>query len=140
MLNITDKSYVPTLAEMEAYIQNPLFEALVRHLETAYKARYEIMYSGDTVLLGWNVRFYKAGRTLCRLYPRVGSFGLLVVVGRKEKERVEAALPQLSPQLREIYAATKEGMGQRWLIFDLQAPDALFEDVKALIQIRRETK
>jgi len=35
------------------------------------------------------------------------------VVGNKEKKSVENLLPQMSGEIREIYAKTKEGNGQR---------------------------
>ena len=62
------------------------------------------------------------------------------MVGRKEKERVEAALPEMSAAMQQIYNGTKEGMGQRWLMFDVTAPDALYDDALALIAIRRASK
>lgn len=140
MIDISDKEHQPSMEEIEEFIGNPLFHALCVHMEEAYKALVKVEFSRDSILLGWNVRFYKAGRTLCRLYPRTGYFTVLVVVGSKEKERVEALLPQMSDAMREIYQNTREGMGQRWLLVDLAAPDATYQDVLKLIAIRRESE
>ena len=140
MIDIEDKSYPPTLAEIDAYIGNPLFGDLLRHMEETYRPRINIPYSGDTVLLGWNVQFQRAGRALCRVYPRKGFFPMLLVVEPKEKQRVEALLPSLGREFAEVYRSTKEGMGQRWLLIDLFAPGALYEDAKRVIRIRSESK
>lgn len=100
---------------------------------------YQIAYSGDPILLGWNVRFYKSGRTLCRVYPKEGYFMVLFVVGRREKEQVELMLPKMSEEIQKIYQETKEGMGQRWLIISLTAQDERYEDLQKLIKIRKNS-
>lgn len=140
MIDITDKRHKPDMEEIEAFIENPLFHDFCVHMEDAYKALVSVEYSGDHVLLGWNVRFRKAGRTLCRLYPKRGYFTVLVVIGNCEKEQVEALMPQMSAAMREIYLNTKDGMGQRWLLVDLRAPDAVYQDVLKLVLIRRESR
>ena len=62
---------------------------------------------------------------------------MLLVVGKKEKEAVEAILPECTAELREIYDQTKEGNGQRWLMVDLEDPGELYQDVLRVIEIRR---
>ena len=64
---------------------------------------------------------------------------VLVVVGRSEKERVEAVLPECTAQLQEEYRQTREWNGQRWLMIDLGDNGALYRDVLRLIQIRRSS-
>ena len=140
MIDIIDKTHQPDISEIGAYIENPLFDAFCAHMEEAYGAQKDVAYSGDKLLPGWNVRFHKAGRTLCRLYPGNGRFSMLIVVGRKEKMRVEAMLPGMSAAMRERYYDTKEGMGQRWLLLDFCADDALYRDALALIAVRRESR
>ena len=138
-LDLLDKTNKPELAQLMAYVENPLFEALCERLREEYRALHSIDYSGDNVLPGWNVSFRKAGRTLCRLYPKKGRFAVLVVVGQREKMRVERELHQMSDEMQAIYRQTKEGMGQRWLVYDLTAPDALYRDTLSLIRARRES-
>lgn len=137
MIDITNKNYKPDAGELGAYIGNPLFGELCAQMEADYGALCDVVYSGDNVLLGWNMRFHKAGRTLCRLYPKGGYCTVLIVVGRKEKARVEALLPGMSEAMQKLYHGTQEGMGQRWLLFDLHAPDALYRDALTLVAIRR---
>ncbi len=133
---ITDKSRKPSLSQIEEYIDDPLFKRLYTYLTEEHKAKTEIMYSGDKVLLGWNVRFFRSNRTLLRLYPKRGGFCVLVVIGRSEKERTEAILPSMCEKTRGIYENTKEGMGQRWLLLEPKADEELFCDILRLTDIR----
>lgn len=140
MINITDKSYKPNIIELSEYIVNPLFDELCRYMQDEFETNEDIEYSVDSRLPGWNLRFYKAGKTLCRLYPNHGFFSVLIVVGQNEKERVEAILPRMSAEMQKIYCGTQEGMGQRWLVFDQRHRDAQYEDLLKIIHIRRSPK
>lgn len=140
MIDIEDKNYQPTAAELCEFVGNPLFDELCSYMDSEYDALRKIEYSGDKVLLGWNLKFKKAGRTLCTVYPRKGRFPMLLIVGRKEKERVEALLPTLSDEFRKIYNSTQEGMGQRWLLLDFSDHTDAYDDALKVIRIRRESK
>ncbi len=61
-----------------------------------------------------------------------------MVVGKKEKERIEEILPSLSEEMQEIYQNTKEGNGQRWLMIDIKEDNELYKDLLKLIRIRRK--
>ena len=54
----------------------------------------------------------------------------------KEKGTVEELLFKLSPVIQKIYNEAKEGMGQRWLMIDLEDKDEIFSDVLKLIDVR----
>lgn len=140
MIDIKDMSYAPSLEEISDYIDFPLFEAFCQYMETEYKAILKIEYSKDSLARGWNVKFRKAGKGLCVVYPKERYFTLLVVVGNKERDLVVNMLPHLSKEIRELYRDTKEGNGQRWLMIDLHAEDCVYQDVLRLIRIRRESK
>lgn len=79
-------------------------------------------------------------KTLCTVYPRENYFTVLVVIGKKEKETTEELLINLSPLIQSIYHETKEGMGQRWLMIDLEDKDKKFSDVLKLIDVRAKCK
>lgn len=111
MLDTKNMDYKPTIAELESYISNPMFEGLLEHMQTEYKALRKVEYSKDVWLRGWNIKLRKAGKSLCVIYPRQGYFTVLIVVSEKEKERIENLPPQLTNELQEIYHSTKEGNG-----------------------------
>ncbi len=82
------------------------------------------------------MKFKQSGKNLCTVYPRESYFTVLFVVGRKEKESVEAILPECTKEIQELYRQTKEGNGQRWLMIDLEDNDAVYNDLFRLLEIR----
>lgn len=140
MIDIKDISHAPSLGEIGDYIGLPLFGTFVQYMDTEYKAIRKIEYSKDVWAHGWNVKFKKAGKSLCVVYPKNGYFTVLVVVGNKEKERVENQLPHLSKEIQELYQNTKEGNGQRWLMIDEHSDNCVYDDVLQIIHIRRTSK
>ena len=140
MIDIKDMGYSPSIAEIGDSIGLPLFEVFCRYMDEEYQAVRKIEYSKDVWARGWNVKFRKAGKSLCVVYPKKKYFTVLVVVSNKEKERVENMLPYLSGELQELYRNTKEGNGQRWLMIDLYSDDEVYQDVLQLIRIRRESR
>lgn len=130
-----DKNETPTMEEITTYIANPLWNDLCQHIETQYQATPVYEYSGCSVP-GWNVKYKKAGRSLCTLYPMEGYFIALIVISERERTETELALPVFTEYLQQLYRETKTGMGQRWLMIDV-TEDAVLDDVKQCISIRR---
>lgn len=118
----------------------PLLEQFGREIQDRFRCKPKMEYSSCSWEPGWNVKFKKAGRTLCTVYPREGYFTVMVVVGAKEREQVEMILPDLVPELQEIWNRTREGNGQRWLMIDLEEAGPLYEGVMQLIRIREESR
>ena len=135
-MDIQDKTCCPTLEDLEDYVKSTFFWQLCTTLKETYRCTGKAEYSCCSMERGWNLSFRKSGKTLCRIYPREGWFTVLLVVGQKEKERVEALLPQCAPELGELYRQTREWNGQRWLMIDLEDQDRLYKDLLTLIRIR----
>lgn len=137
MVDLLDSSLCPTLEEIEEFVRNPLFPQFCAQLKERHKCKEKIEYSSCSWERGWNVKFKKSGKTLCTIYPREGYFTVMIVVGTKEKNAVEAILPDCSREIQDIYNQTKEGNGQRWMMIDLEDKGKLYDDVFRLIEIRR---
>ena len=139
MIDIQDKNSCPTLEEIDDYIRNPLFAQFCSEIKSRYQCNEKIEYSACSMEKGWNVKFKKAGKALCTIYPREGYFTAMVVVAARQKAAVEAVLPDCTAELRNIYQQTREGNGQRWLMIDLEDQAGLYDDVLRLIEIRRNS-
>ncbi len=139
MTDIQDKNNYPTLEEIGYFVQNPVFERFCAKMRERYQCGEKVEFSSCSWERGWNIKFKKSGKTLCTLYPREAYFTLMIVVGKKEKEAVEAILPECSLRLAEIYEQTAEGNGQRWLMVDIEDEDDTYRDVFRLIEIRRRS-
>ncbi|WMM26122.1 DUF3788 family protein [Tissierella sp. MB52-C2] len=135
----TNGAQKPSLAAVSEYVKNPLFEQLCKYLETEYQSKPVLEYSRCSMQYGWNVKYKKAGRTLCTLYPMEGYFIALIVIGEREQTETELMLPFFTEYLQQLYHETKTGMGQKWLMINV-TDDAVLEDVKQCIAIRRGKK
>lgn len=139
MIDLLDKDNCPAFEEVSEYVRNPLFAQFCSDIRNTYQCTEKIEYSSCSWEKGWNVKFKKAGKSLCTIYPREGYFTVLFVVGKKEKPRIEEILPDCAVELQSIYHQTQEGNGQRWLMIDLEDKERLYHDLLRFIKIRRES-
>lgn len=63
-----------------------------------------------------------------------------MVIGKKEKEKLENILSEFSYEIQELYHKTEEGNNQKWLMIDLEDMGDVYSDVLRLINIRYESK
>ena len=137
MIDLQDKNYCPTIREISEYVRNSVFIQFCSEIKSLFKCNEKIEYSSCSWEKGWNIKFKKAGKTLCTIYPKKCFFTIMIVVGIKEKAFVEAILPECTAELSDIYNQTQEGNGQRWLMIDLEDKNGLYKDALRLINIRR---
>ncbi len=129
----------PSKEQFDQYIATPLWQSLTIYLQENFKVEPQYSYSSCSGQPGWNVKYKKSGRSLCTLYPMPGFFIALVVVGTKEQQDAELALPTLSKYLQELYSKTSFSAGGRWLMIQVTSEEIL-NDVKQLIQLRQKSK
>ncbi len=129
----------PTKTDIAEFIANPLWEDLNAFLHANYEVEPSYSYSGCSGQPGWNVKYQKAGRSLCTLYPMPGFFIALVVIGAKEEAEAELMAPMLSEHVQGLMAGSVSVMGGRWLMINV-TDERILNDVKRLIQLRRKIK
>lgn len=137
--NKTDEKIVPSREILSDYVENPLWDSLIEHMEKEYQIKPLVEYSSCSMQKGWNLKFKKSGRSLCTLYPMEGYFTALIVIGEREALETEMALPTFTPGFQKLYCETKAGMGQKWLMVDVMDEKSL-DDVKRCIAIRRHAQ
>lgn len=135
-----DFNYKPSVEEIAIYIRNNLFDKFCLEMDDRYKASSKVEFSKCNWEYGWNLKFKKSGKSLCTIYPRENYFTVLVVIGKKEKEKLENILSELSYEIQCLYRQTKEGNDQKWLMIDLEDMEEVYSDVLRLIHIRYESK
>ena len=127
----------PSEAEIDAFVSTPLWADLHRFVRERYAVEPRYDHSTCSGQHGWNVKYQKAGRSLCTLYPMPGFFIALVVIGARERQEAELLMPACSPRIQALFAQTRAAMGAQWLMIPV-AEEAVLEDVKRLIQVRRK--
>ncbi len=131
-----DETQKPSMTIIRTFVKSHLFEELCEHVEKKFQCKPVLEYSKCSLQRGWNVKYKKAGHTLCTLYPMSGYFIALVVVSIHEQDEIELELPAFTEYVQQLYYNTKSSMGQRWLMVHV-TEHAVLEDVKQCIRIRR---
>jgi hypothetical protein len=135
-----DKEHKPTEEEIEAFIGTQGSEAwreVKRFVEDNYAIQPETTFYGKKY--GWTVRYRKSRKTLCSLYPEKGAFTVLIVLGRKESEKVLTIRDALSTKVNELIGTTAQRHDGRWLwIRVTTTKDA--DDVKKLLRVKKRPK
>lgn len=126
----------PTFAQIDAFVGNPLWEELNTYFQTAYGVKPQLAYSGCSGQPGWNVKYKKAGKSLCTMYPMDGYYTVLVVVGKAESHEAELLIPTFSEHVQDVFVHAGTLMGARWLMLNVTG-SAVMEDVKRLVALRR---
>lgn len=141
MTDLQNPSHCPALGEMAEYIQSPLFPNFCTDIKAKYNVKEKLEFSSCSWEHGWNMKFKQSGKNLCTVYPRESYFTVLFVVGRKEKESVEAILPECTafwksgrtgnifPQKPDHHIIIPRLVGKR-------AAGTVFEPFSAAFQIR----
>lgn len=129
------KEKEPTLEEIGKYIDTPYFEELCNYVETEFKCKYKIEYSGCSLLPGWNIKYKKSGKPVCTIYPNKKHFQCLVSTNQKMQPEADLFLTGCCQYVKELAENTEPYNGGKWLIFDI-TNEIILHEVMELIAIR----
>lgn len=88
---------------------------------------------------GWTVRYRKNKKTLISCFPENGAFSALLVLGKKESEKVDQIRNELTNNILTIFDTTEQLHDGRWLWIRITNKNDLDSLVK-LIGIKRKPK
>ena len=135
-----EKEKEPTDEDIQKFIGARFAEdwiGLKAYLENNYDFSPETVFYGKKY--GWTIRYRKSGKTLCSLFPEAGDFTALIVLGKKEVEKIEEVLNELCTALREQFNNTDQLHDGRWLWIRMSSVKSL-EDIKKILQVKRKPK
>lgn len=136
MFSKDDFKHIPNEYEMSDYINNELWNKFCEFIKSTYNVNPRFEFSKCSLEYGWNIKFKKDSRTLCTVYPRENYFCVMLVIGKKEKEKFENLLHSFCIEIQEVYQNTRECNNQKWLMIDLEDDNRKYEDVKKILNIR----
>lgn len=139
---ILDASHTPSFDDISDYINEPariLWQDINSFIQIQYKASPTITYSKCSAKPGWNVKYRKAGKSLCTLYPEEKGFVALVVVTLDLIPLIEAISDEFEPALLEIIKSAKPFNGTLWLMIPVAKMEML-DNVKQLICLKNNNK
>ena len=135
---IANSVYAPVLDEITEYIESPgkeLWQEINSYIHEKYKARAKIQYSPCAGKKGWNVKYQKAGKALCTLYPEKNYFVSLVVIKPTLAQILPGIEKGMHPVILDLTARTKPYIGGIWLMLPV-TDKAMLESVKRLIDLK----
>jgi len=131
--------HIPSNEDIREYLGDAksIWDELTAYIEEAYQIKHQVDYSKCSAQPGWNVKYKKNNKSLCTLYPMVGYFIALVVVGPKEEEEVKMSMDSglFTTYVKELYGKTVYSAMGRWLMIEVKEKTVL-NDIKNLLRIR----
>jgi len=108
-----------------------------KYLEENYDFAPELIHYGQKY--GWTLRYRKSGKTLCSLFPEKDAFTVLVVLGKKEVEKMFSIIDKLNPEVRTLFENAEQKRDGRWLWIRVLTNDEV-ESIKVLLNVKRKPK
>jgi len=134
-----DKNQEPSEGEILVHLGNSssLWFDIRSYLDQTYDFVPELVFYGKKY--GWTIRYRKSGKTLCSLFPEKDSFTILVVLGKKEVDKLDSQIEQLNPNVRSIFKNADQYHDGRWLWIRVSSDEDV-ESIKLLLTKKRKPK
>lgn len=133
MINI-----IPDENDMIALIGQPLYDVWQR-LCAAIDEKYDMdrIWNSGGKAWTYEYKYRRGGKTLCSLYARENRMGFMVILGKDERAKFEAARNNYSELVQKIYDETKTYHDGKWLMFE-PIDTSLFGDFVQILAIKRK--
>ena len=128
----SEEEIVNTIAE-----KLPLWHEMHKFIEQHYNFTPELVFF--TKKYGWTIRYRRSGKTLGYFFPENGAFSVLIVLGKKESEKVDSIKSNLNAQVRSVFETTEQLHDGRWLWIRVLAKSDV-ESIKLLFQAKLKPK
>ncbi len=139
---ILDKLVQPAPEAIEAYFNKNirgLWQDLNDFIQTRYQAAPRMEYSSCSLQKGWNIKYKKAGKSLCTLYPAEDHFYILIVIKTEIAEMIKSISDKFEPAIIELIDSARPLNGTYWLMIKVDNK-AILDDVKDLLLIKNPPK
>ena len=105
----------------------------------AIDAVYEMEHIWNNGGKAWKCeyKFRKGGKTLCALYAQENRMGFLMIFGKDERAKFEAARHDYSGYIQNIYDNAKTYHDGKWILFE-PVDCSLFDEFLRLLAIKRK--
>ncbi|HIY45962.1 MAG TPA: DUF3788 domain-containing protein [Candidatus Borkfalkia excrementipullorum] len=105
----------------------------------AIDAVYEMEHIWNNGGKAWKCeyKFRKGGKTLCALYAQENRMGFLMIFGKDERAKFEAARNDYSGYIQNIYDNAKTYHDGKWILFE-PVDCSLFDEFLRLLAIKRK--
>lgn len=129
---------IPTPETLEALTGKELYDlwtSLRQLIEQKYNM--EQMWNHGGKKWTYEYKYRRGGKTLCALYAKEQTIGLMVILGKDERTKFESMREMFSNAAQKIYDETTTFHDGKWLMFELK-DTSLFNDIERLLSIKRK--
>ena len=128
---------IPGTEEMTALVGENLYDVWQK-LCAAIEEKYdmECLWNSGGKAWTYEYKYRRGGKTLCALYAREGCVGFMIIFGKDERAKVEAARESLSEEVQRIYDEAKTYHDGKWLMFE-PVDTSMFGDFMQLLAVKR---
>lgn len=128
---------IPGCEEIAALLGPELYEVwtcLCAAIDEKYEM--ETIWNKGGKMWQYEYKYRRGGKTLCALYIREGCIGFLVIFGRAEREKFEAARNAFPISVQTAYDAAQTFHDGKWVMFEPKGKASLPDYVR-LLEIKR---
>lgn len=129
---------IPDKQEMTTLLGESLFEvwtALCDRIDEKYDM--ERLWNKGGKAWTYEYKYRRGGKTLCALYAREHCVGFMVIFGKDERLKFEAAKDTYASEIQKIYDEAKTFHDGKWVMFE-PVDDSLFDEFMKLLNIKRK--
>lgn len=129
---------IPDENDMIALIGQSLYDVWQK-LCAAIDEKYDMdrIWNSGGKAWTYEYKYRRGGKTLCSLYARENRMGFMVILGKDERAKFEAARNNYSELVQKIYDETKTYHDGKWLMFE-PIDTSLFGDFVQILAIKRK--
>lgn len=133
MINI-----IPDENDMIALIGQSLYDVWQK-LCAAIDEKYDMdcIWNSGGKAWTYEYKYRRGGKTLCSLYAKENCMGFMIILGKDERAKFEAARNNYSELVQKIYDETKTYHDGKWLMFE-PIDTSLFGDFVQILAIKRK--
>lgn len=133
MINI-----IPDENDMIALIGQSLYDVWQK-LCAAIDEKYDMdrIWNSGGKAWTYEYKYRRGGKTLCSLYARENCMGFMIILGKDERAKFEAARNNYSELVQKTYDETKTYHDGKWLMFE-PIDTSLFGDFVQILAIKRK--
>ncbi|MDD3141817.1 MAG: DUF3788 domain-containing protein [Lachnospiraceae bacterium] len=130
---------VPTNEELVALISQPLFDVWMQ-LNDLIESKYDMehLWSSGGKKWTYEYKYRRCGKSLCALYAKENVVGFMIIFGKYERAKFEAARNDYSLEVQRIFDESTTNHDGEWMLFEL-TDTSLFSDMEKLLLIKRKS-
>lgn len=129
---------IPTREELSKLVGKQQFyvwEELCKRIENRYEM--ERIWNNGGKAWKYEYKYRRGGKTLCALYAKENTIGFMLIFGKGEREKFEAARQEYSEIVQAFYDEATTYHDGKWVMFEM-TDTSLFADLEKLLLIKRK--